>query len=69
MSDLAIKRTPADNIALPLEIARWSKGDIAVRISELFDLVGIAKFVVEKLSAFIPAGLIVQCRRRHRPCR
>jgi ABC-type methionine transport system ATPase subunit len=50
----AIKRTPADNIALPLQIAGWSTGDLAVRISELADPVGIAKFVVEKLPASPP---------------
>jgi D-methionine transport system ATP-binding protein len=40
--NLLSSRTAADNIALPLEIAGWSKGDIAVRVSELLDLVGIA---------------------------
>ncbi len=40
--NLLSSRTAADNIALPLEIAGWSKADIAVRVSELLDLVGIA---------------------------
>jgi D-methionine transport system ATP-binding protein len=40
--NLLSSRTAADNIALPLEIAGWSKTDIAVRVTELLDLVGIA---------------------------
>jgi len=40
--NLLSSRTAADNIALPLEIAGWSKADIAVRVAELLDLVGIA---------------------------
>jgi len=40
--NLLSSRTAADNIALPLEIAGWSKTDIGVRVSELLDLVGIA---------------------------
>src|SRR5437660_9653523 len=39
--NLLSSRTAADNIALPLEIAGWSKTDIAVRVSELLELVGI----------------------------
>ncbi|MET0678971.1 MAG: NIL domain-containing protein, partial [Bradyrhizobium sp.] len=35
-------RTAAANIALPLEIAGWSKADIATRVAELLDLVDIA---------------------------
>jgi D-methionine transport system ATP-binding protein len=40
--NLLSSRTAADNIALPLEIAGWSKADITVRVAELLDLVGIA---------------------------
>ncbi len=40
--NLLSSRTAAANIALPLEIAGWSKSDIAVRVSELLDLVDIA---------------------------
>src|SRR5262245_25041908 len=40
--NLLSSRTAADNIALPLEIAGWSKSDIAVRVSELLELVDIA---------------------------
>jgi D-methionine transport system ATP-binding protein len=40
--NLLSSRTAAANIALPLEIAGWSKTDIAVRVAELLDLVGIA---------------------------
>jgi D-methionine transport system ATP-binding protein len=40
--NLLSSRTAADNIALPLEIAGWSKTDIVVRVSELLDLVDIA---------------------------
>jgi D-methionine transport system ATP-binding protein len=40
--NLLSSRTAADNIALPLEIAGWSKSDIAARVAELLDLVGIA---------------------------
>ncbi|SEC66844.1 methionine ABC transporter ATP-binding protein [Bradyrhizobium erythrophlei] len=40
--NLLSSRTAADNIALPLEIAGWSRRDIAVRVAELLELVGIA---------------------------
>ena len=40
--NLLSSRTAAGNIALPLEIAGWSKFDIATRVSELLDLVDIA---------------------------
>jgi D-methionine transport system ATP-binding protein len=40
--NLLSSRTAADNIALPLEIAGRSKVDIAARVSELLELVGIA---------------------------
>jgi D-methionine transport system ATP-binding protein len=40
--NLLSSRTAADNVALPLEIAGWSRTDIAIRVSELLDLVGIA---------------------------
>jgi D-methionine transport system ATP-binding protein len=40
--NLLSSRTAAGNVALPLEIAGWSKVDIAVRVSELLELVGIA---------------------------
>jgi D-methionine transport system ATP-binding protein len=40
--NLLSSRTAAENIALPLEIAGWSKSDIAVRVSELLDLVDIS---------------------------
>jgi D-methionine transport system ATP-binding protein len=40
--NLLSSRTAAENIALPLEIAGWSKSDIAARVSELLDLVDIA---------------------------
>jgi D-methionine transport system ATP-binding protein len=40
--NLLSSRTAADNIALPLEIAGWAKVDIAARVSELVELVGIA---------------------------
>ncbi|UPJ48345.1 methionine ABC transporter ATP-binding protein [Bradyrhizobium sp. 200] len=40
--NLLSSRTAAANIALPLEIAGWSKTDIAVRVTELLDLVDIA---------------------------
>jgi D-methionine transport system ATP-binding protein len=39
--NLLSSRTAADNIALPLEIAGWSKTEIAIRVSELLELVGI----------------------------
>jgi D-methionine transport system ATP-binding protein len=39
--NLLSSRTAAENIALPLEIAGWSKSDIAARVSELLDLVDI----------------------------
>ncbi|WP_438265023.1 methionine ABC transporter ATP-binding protein [Bradyrhizobium commune] len=40
--NLLSSRTAADNIALPLEIAGWSRTDIRARVSELLALVGIA---------------------------
>jgi D-methionine transport system ATP-binding protein len=40
--NLLSSRTAAGNIALPLEIAGWSRSDIAARVSELLDLVDIA---------------------------
>jgi D-methionine transport system ATP-binding protein len=40
--NLLSSRTAADNIALPLEIAGWSKADIKARVSELLNLVDIA---------------------------
>jgi D-methionine transport system ATP-binding protein len=40
--NLLSSRTAADNVALPLEIAGWSKTDIAIRVSELLELVGIS---------------------------
>ncbi|WP_246229951.1 methionine ABC transporter ATP-binding protein [Bradyrhizobium cytisi] len=40
--NLLSSRTAADNIALPLEIAGWSKVDIRARVAELLDLVDIA---------------------------
>ncbi|WP_035660346.1 methionine ABC transporter ATP-binding protein [Bradyrhizobium sp. STM 3809] len=40
--NLLSSRTAADNIALPLEIAGWSKADIRTRVAELLDLVDIA---------------------------
>jgi len=40
--NLLSSRSAAGNIALPLEIAGWSKSDIAARVSELLDLVDIA---------------------------
>ncbi|VIO70847.1 Methionine import ATP-binding protein MetN [Bradyrhizobium ivorense] len=40
--NLLSSRTAADNIALPLEIAGWSRADIAVRVEELLELVGIS---------------------------
>lgn len=40
--NLLSSRTAADNIALPLEIAGWSKADIRTRVTELLALVGIA---------------------------
>jgi len=40
--NLLSSRTAADNIALPLEIAGWSRKDISVRVAELLDLVDIA---------------------------
>lgn len=40
--NLLSSRTAADNIALPLEIAGWSRSEIAARVSELLDLVDIA---------------------------
>ena len=35
--NLLSSRTAADNIALPLEIAGWSKADIRARVAELLD--------------------------------
>ncbi len=40
--NLLSSRTAAGNIALPLEIAGWSRADIDIRVSELLELVGIA---------------------------
>lgn len=40
--NLLSSRTAADNIALPLEIAGWSKADIKARVAELLRLVDIA---------------------------
>jgi D-methionine transport system ATP-binding protein len=40
--NLLSSRTAADNIALPLEIAGWTKVDIRARVTELLALVGIA---------------------------
>ncbi|WP_342712279.1 methionine ABC transporter ATP-binding protein [Bradyrhizobium sp. B124] len=40
--NLLSSRTAADNVALPLEIAGWSRRDIAARVAELLELVGIA---------------------------
>ena len=40
--NLLSSRTAADNIALPLEIAGWSRADIRARVSELLELVDIA---------------------------
>ncbi|MBR0689832.1 methionine ABC transporter ATP-binding protein [Bradyrhizobium manausense] len=40
--NLLSSRTAANNIALPLEIAGWSKVDIKARVTELLALVGIA---------------------------
>jgi D-methionine transport system ATP-binding protein len=40
--NLLSSRTAADNVALPLEIAGWSGSDIAIRVAELLELVGIA---------------------------
>jgi D-methionine transport system ATP-binding protein len=40
--NLLSSRTAAANIALPLEIAGWSKADIRARVAELLDLVDIA---------------------------
>ncbi|MDF0521481.1 methionine ABC transporter ATP-binding protein [Bradyrhizobium yuanmingense] len=40
--NLLSSRTAADNIALPLEIAGWTKTDIKARVTDLLALVGIA---------------------------
>lgn len=40
--NLLSSRTAAENIALPLEIAGWTKADIKTRVAELLALVGIA---------------------------
>jgi D-methionine transport system ATP-binding protein len=40
--NLLSSRTAAQNIALPLEIAGWSRADIARRVAELLELVDIA---------------------------
>lgn len=40
--NLLTSRTVYGNIALPLELAGWSAGDIALRVKELLDLVGLA---------------------------
>jgi D-methionine transport system ATP-binding protein len=40
--NLLSSRTAFDNIALPLEIAGWTKADIELRVAELLALVGIA---------------------------
>ncbi|WP_315813808.1 methionine ABC transporter ATP-binding protein [Bradyrhizobium sp. SZCCHNR2028] len=40
--NLLSSRTASDNIALPLEIAGWSKADIRTRVAELLELVDIA---------------------------
>jgi D-methionine transport system ATP-binding protein len=40
--NLLSSRTAAHNIALPLEIAGWSRAEIRTRVAELLDLVGIA---------------------------
>lgn len=40
--NLLSSRTAAGNVALPLEIAGWSRDAIAARVTELLDLVGIA---------------------------
>src|SRR5207253_3163422 len=40
--NLLSSRTAAKNVALPLEIAGWSKAEIAARVGELLELVGIA---------------------------
>jgi D-methionine transport system ATP-binding protein len=39
---LLARRTAAANVALPLEIAGWSRRDIATRVDELLDLVGLS---------------------------
>ncbi|ALK08163.1 methionine ABC transporter ATP-binding protein [Blastochloris viridis] len=38
---LLARRTAADNVALALEIAGWARRDIAPRVDELLDLVGL----------------------------
>jgi len=40
--NLLANRTVADNIAFPLEIAGWSAAEIASRVAECLDIVGLA---------------------------
>jgi D-methionine transport system ATP-binding protein len=40
--NLLANKTVADNVALPLEIAGWSKADIDKRVIECLDLVGLS---------------------------
>ncbi|NWK76555.1 methionine ABC transporter ATP-binding protein [Aquitalea sp. LB_tupeE] len=40
--NLMANRTVADNIAFPLEIAGWSRGDIAQRVAECLEVVGLS---------------------------
>ncbi|KRE42842.1 methionine ABC transporter ATP-binding protein [Knoellia sp. Soil729] len=41
-ANLLDSRTAADNIALPLEVAGWDRGDRDARVAELLDLVGLS---------------------------
>ena len=41
--NLLTRRTAFDNVALPLELAGWSKEKIGPRVEELLDLVGLAE--------------------------
>lgn len=41
--NLLANRTVAGNIAFPLEIAGWTKVDIAARVAECLDIVGLAE--------------------------